>query len=452
MPPLICLCHRLPRLSALFPGLLLWILAPLWAQAGTVTAEQLEAAVVEAIQPVVEKHRVPGMALALTIDGEPYFFNLGETALEGGEAITEHTLFEIGSVSKTFTATLAAYAAARGALHFDKPVSTYLPALRGSAMDSVSVLNLATHTAGHFPLQLPAEVGSEEALLDYFRDWEPQYTPGSKRTYANPGSGLLGVVAARSLNQPFAKAMQESVFRGLGLSQTFIEVPDEAMAGYAEGHNSQHQPVRVNMGLLGEEAYGVRSSAADLTRYLAAQMELVRVAPDLQQALQATRQGFFRTEYYVQDMVWEQYALPLNKERLLAGNSRNMIRGDHPVSAISPPMPPQRNVLINKTGSTGGFSTYVAFIPEKQFGFVLLANKYFPNEERVAMLYGILRAVLPEVVADVDAEQLGAVRSAISGTLHASWKHGNATSGASDQSSTGEKSYAGSSSKDHAAG
>ncbi|MBN8429994.1 beta-lactamase [Microbulbifer salipaludis] len=381
----------------------MWALAPSLVQAGALSSQQLEAAVIDAIQPVVEKHRIPGMALALTIEGEPYFFNLGETALEGGEPVTEHTLFEIGSVSKTFTATLAAYAQVKGALDFNAPVSTYLPALRGSAMGDVSVLNLATHTAGHFPLQLPAELRSEDELLAYFRNWQPQYTPGSKRTYANPGSGLLGVLAARSLNQPFAQAMQDAVFRGLGLGHTFIEVPEENMVGYAEGHNREHQPVRVTIGLLGEEAYGVRSSAADLTRYLAAQMELIRVAPEIQQALRITRQGYFRTDYYVQDMVWEQYALPLNKAHLLAGNSRVMLRHDHPVTAISPPLPLQRNVLINKTGSTGGFSTYVAFIPEKKFGFVLLANKYFPNDERVAMLYGILQAILPEVIATPEA-------------------------------------------------
>ncbi|MBB5211303.1 class C beta-lactamase [Microbulbifer hydrolyticus] len=402
MPPSITvfnLHQKVPLLIVLVFGAYMSITAPAIANAESITPERLEEAVIDAVQPLVEKHRVPGMALALTIEGEPYFFNLGETALEGGEPITEHTLFEIGSVSKTFTATLAAYAEVKGALDFNEPVSGYLPALRGTAMDSVAVLNLATHTAGHFPLQVPAEVRSEDALLEYLRNWDPQYAPGSKRTYANPGSGLLGVVAARSLNQPFAKAMHESVFRGLGLSQTFVKVPEDQMAHYAEGHNSKHQPVRVNIGLLGEEAYGVRSSAADLTRYLAAQMELVKVAPALQQALQTTRQGFFRTDYYVQDMVWEQYALPLKKDTLLAGNSRNMISGDRPVTAISPPLPPQRNVLINKTGSTGGFSTYVAFIPEKQFAFVLLANKYFPNDERVAMLYGILEDILPGVVA-----------------------------------------------------
>ncbi|WOX04315.1 class C beta-lactamase [Microbulbifer pacificus] len=379
--------------------------APVKSTPAVIEPAQLETIVVTAIQPLVEKYQVPGVALALTIDGEPYFFNIGDTAMEGGAPVTERTLFEIGSVSKTFTATLAAYAEVKGALDFRKPVSAYLPALRGSAMDSIAVLNLATHTAGHFPLQVPADVRSDEQLLDYFRNWQPQYTPGSKRTYSNPGSGLLGLVAARSLHQPFASAMEEHIFRGLGLSDTYIRVPAEKMAGYAEGHNSKHQPVRLDMGLLGEEAYGVRSSAADLTRYLAAQMQLVKVSGDLEKALAQTRRGYFETDHYVQDMVWEQYPLPVKASRLLAGNARDMI-GDQPVVAISPALAVQKNVLINKTGSTGGFSTYVAFIPEKHFGFVLLANKYFPNEERVEVMYKILESLMPDVTAaETDAKQ-----------------------------------------------
>ncbi|MFV8783415.1 class C beta-lactamase [Microbulbifer sp. SA54] len=365
-----------------------------------VDPERLESIVIDAIQPLVVQYDVPGLALALTIDGEAYFFNLGETALVDGAPVTEHTLFEIGSISKTFTATLAAYAEVSGALDLDSPVSRYLPPLRGSALDSVSVLNLATHTAGHFPLQVPSDVRGDSQLLDYFRNWQPQYAAGRKRTYSNPGSGLLGLVAARSLGQPFSKAMEEKIFRGLGMTQTFIHVPAAKMPDYAEGHNSRQQPVRLDMGLLGEEAYGVRSSAADLTRFLAAQMQMIKVGTALDAALQKTRQGYFKTDYYVQDMVWEQYPLPVERSRLLAGNSRNMISGDHPVTSLSPALLPQQDVLINKTGSTEGFSAYVAFIPDRRFGFVLLANKYFPNEHRVQVLLDVLSALSPDVLAE----------------------------------------------------
>ena len=392
--------QRLALLSALCG--LFTLAIPAVVIAAPVDEEKLTATVTEALRPAFEQYRAPGVALALILDGEPYFFTFGETALGEGEPVTERTLFEIGSVSKTFTATLAAYAEVKGALDFAKPVSTYIPPLRDSAMDSVSVLNLATHTAGHFPLQVPERVRNDGQLLAYFRNWTPGYVPGSKRTYANPASGLLGLVAARSLNQPFAQAMEQYVFRGLGLSETFLQVPAENMAQYAEGHNSQHQPVRLHMGLLGEEAYGVRSSAADLARYLAAQMQLVKVNADLEKALQKTRTGYFQTDYYVQDLVWEQYTLPVDKSRLLSGNARAMIAGDQPVTAIEPPLAPQQGVLLNKTGSTGGFSTYVAFIPQRKFGFVLLANKYFPNEVRIEALYHLLATLQPEVVKAVD--------------------------------------------------
>ncbi|WP_163460169.1 serine hydrolase, partial [Escherichia coli] len=92
--------------------------------------------------------------------------------------------FELGSISKTFTATLATSAELAGKLSLTGPIGDYLPELAGSALGGVRVLDLATHTAGGFPLQMPDEVRSHDQMMAYFRNWQPRFAAGTQRSYA----------------------------------------------------------------------------------------------------------------------------------------------------------------------------------------------------------------------------------------------------------------------------
>ena len=345
------------------------------------------------IRSLMEKHGIPGMAVAVTVDGERFFYNFGAQAKDESRPVTERTLFEIGSVSKTFTAALAAYAQVLGQLSLEGSVSASVPALSESAFDHVRLLDLAVHTSGGLPLQAPGTVSGDRQLLDFFKTWKPAHAAGTRRNYSNMSVGLLGLAAAKSLNEDFRQAVAEHLLAPLGMTHTFYEVPANAAGDYAQGYTAKNAPARLRPGPLWAEAYGLKSCSGDLLLWLEANMGLSAPDARLQQALAMTRQGYAAFDGVIQGMIWEQYPLPVRLDQLLAGNSIESLLGDTKAEFYSPPLPPQEDALINKTGSTNGFGSYVLFIPARKTGLVLLANKSYPNEARVEAAWRILEAL-----------------------------------------------------------
>jgi beta-lactamase class C len=373
------------------PSLLLALAASFASQAmASELPTDFDASVRQAARQVMQQYGIPGLAIAVTTQGEQRFYNYGVASRATQAPVTSETLFEVGSVSKTLTVALAAYAETRGKLQLTESPSRYLPELKGSKLDPVTLINLATHTAGGFPLQLPETVRNRQQLTDYYRTWQPQYAPGTQRTYANPSIGLLGVVAASSLETPYVRAMERVLLPKLGMGNTFIEVPADAMPRYAQGYNKDDAPVRVNPAMLANEAYGVKTSAKDLLHFVEAHLGQLPLEAGVQRAIDTTRTGYYKVGVMTQDLIWEQYSYPVALETLVKGNGSQMVLESHAVTAIEPPLPPQKAVWVNKTGATDGFGAYVAFVPEKQLGIVLLANKNYPNEARVKLAYRIL--------------------------------------------------------------
>ena len=218
------------------------------------------------VAPLMQQQGIPGLSIAVVNKGKAQYFNYGVANKDTQQPVTEDTLFEIGSVSKTFTATLGGYAQATGKLKLSDKASQHLPALAGSAFDQISLLQLATYTPGGLPLQFPDAADSAENMLGYFQHWQPTYAPGAQRLYSNPSIGLFGYLSAQSLGQPYNVAMEKTLLPKLGLSNTHVSVPADQSGQYAQGYDKHHKPVRVSPGALGSEAYGIKTSTHDLAR------------------------------------------------------------------------------------------------------------------------------------------------------------------------------------------
>lgn len=342
------------------------------------------------IVPVMKSNRIPGMAVAVTLGEKSYVFTYGVASRNPRRPVTQDTLFEIGSISKTFTATLASYAQGTKHLSLSDNVAKYLPSLKGTAFGNVTLLELGTHTPGGLPLQVPDGIENDDQLLQYFKTWRPTYAPGTYRTYSNPGIGTLGLIAAKSMRRQFTALIQTWMFPAFGMKNSFIIVPEAKMSDYAWGYTQDGKPVRMTPGELYSETYGIKSTAADMIRFVEANMNELHLEGDLQRAVSQTHTAYFKAGRLTQDLIWEQYRYPVALKSLLAGNSPALIFEPTRATRIVPPEPPRQDVWLNKTGSTNGFGAYVALVPERKIGIAILANKNYPIADRVTAAYEIL--------------------------------------------------------------
>lgn len=364
-----------------------------FAKTELTVSSQLKSVVDECAKGLINEYDIPGLAVAVTIDGKRYFYNYGLADVSKGSLVTNDTIFELGSISKTFAATLTGYAQEKGKLDMDDKVKDYIPELENSALGNTKLVHVATYTAGGLPLQFPSEVTNDAEMMQYYKTWKPEYEAGTKRKYSNPSIGLFGYIGALSMKSDYTEMMETVILPELGMTNTFVDVPKDKLNNYAFGYSSEGKPVRVNPGILDAQAYGIKSTSLDMLQYIEANMGQAQLNTDIENALERTHTKYFDTDTFTQAVGWEGYDYPVSLSQLLKGNSSDVILKAKPVQAsVSGTL--GRDVWYNKTGSTGGFGAYVAYVPSEKIGIVILANKNYPNAERVEAAYHIISSVV----------------------------------------------------------
>ncbi|HAT7706399.1 MIR family cephalosporin-hydrolyzing class C beta-lactamase [Enterobacter roggenkampii] len=363
------------------------------AFAAPMSETQLAEVVERTVTPLMNAQAIPGMAVAVIYQGQPHYFTFGKADVAANKPVTPQTLFELGSISKTFTGVLGGDAIARGEIALGDPVAKYWPELTGKQWQGIRMLDLATYTAGGLPLQVPDEVTDTASLLRFYQNWQPQWKPGTTRLYANASIGLFGALAVKPSGMSYEQAMTTRVFKPLKLDHTWINVPKAEEAHYAWGYR-EGKAVHVSRGMLDAEAYGVKTNVKDMASWLIANMKPDSLqAPSLKQGIALAQSRYWRVGAMYQGLGWEMLNWPVDAKTVVGGSDNKVALAPLPVAEVNPPAPPVKASWVHKTGSTGGFGSYVAFIPEKQLGIVMLANKSYPNPARVEAAYRILDAL-----------------------------------------------------------
>lgn len=357
------------------------------------TPAQVGEIVNRTIAPLIKENAIPGMAVAVIYHGHPYYFTFGKADTQQNLPVTTQTLFELGSLSKTFTGVLGGDAIARGEIKLSDPASKYWSQLSGEQWHGVSMLHLATYTAGGLPLQLPDSVKDNASLLNFYQQWQPRWAPGVMRLYANASIGLFGALAVKPSGLSFNEAMHRRIFQPLNLANTWINVPASAEKNYAWGYKKD-QPIRVSSGMLDAEAYGVKSSIKDMAAWVQANINPQSIEDrTLKQALMLAQARYWRFGSTYQGLGWEMYSWPAKRDIISSDSDGKVALAPSSGVEINPPSPAVAASWVHKTGSTNGFASYAAFIPEQQLGIVMLANTNYPNPQRVTAAFSILQSL-----------------------------------------------------------
>ncbi|MER7764277.1 serine hydrolase domain-containing protein [Streptomyces sp. NPDC097619] len=291
----------------------------------------------------------------------------GRTGAEGTGAPGADTLFEIGSVTKVFTALTLARLTVEGAVGLDDPLAALLPA--GSSVPSrggepITLRHLATHTSGlpRLPKGMllkallrpttpdPYADCTAERLLDGLARTRLGAVPGRRFRYSNLGAGLLGLGLARRAGTPYGDLVRQVVCDPLGMADTVVEADGDRAARLAVGHDRRGRPVAPWRLADLAGAGALRGTAADLVSFVRAQYGPAPAG--LAEAVALTRAGRHRTG-------------PVSWAHLgWMGHRLHPRQGGH--------------TQIWHNGGTGGFSSFVGFGPEERVAVVVLSNTQRP--------------------------------------------------------------------------
>ena len=233
---------------------------------------------VQKIKEYMREFHVPGVAVGIRHEDETFTEGLGITNVDHPIKVDETTLFQIGSITKTFVGTLAMRLVEMGKLELDAPIRTYLPDFRvldEEASEKVTMRHLFTHTAGWVGDWFPEDLGhGEYAVSRYVASMvdTPQLTPlGEVLSYNNAGFNVAGRVFEAVSGRVFTEIMQEMLLDLLEMNHTYLLPWDLMTHRFVAGHSDKEDGPAVarpwSIGRASGPAGGIVTNVKDMLNY-----------------------------------------------------------------------------------------------------------------------------------------------------------------------------------------
>jgi len=323
------------------------------------------------------------------IDGDTVeYYSYGKTALTNGTDVDENSVFEIGSISKTFTAIMLAEKVIQGEMSLSDPMSKYLPeSVKVPSRNGkvITLKDLATHSSGlpRLPDNLkPANLNNPyadytiENAYSFLSSYELPRDIGETYEYSNYGMGMLGHILELQSGKSYEDLMVERIADVYGMNETRVVFTKSMKEHLAKGHANGREVENWDLPALAG-AGAIRSTASDMVKYLQANIEYSDTA--LNKGMKLSHQVAYANEAQ-------------NLEIGLAwhlGNNGN---------------------LVLHNGGTGGYSAMAAFNVTTKKGVVVLTNS-IENVDAIALklLDNTSQLVMPKLsIARILEEEINA--------------------------------------------
>jgi CubicO group peptidase (beta-lactamase class C family) len=317
----------------------------------------------------IQKANTVGVIIGVVKDGATTIYSYGETIKHNGKLPNEDNYFEIGSVTKTFTATLLAYYANQGRIKLTDPITKYLPdsVIANPELRAITLQMLSNHTSGlaRLPDNLishatdalnPYKDYTKELLYAYLKTCKLASKPGEKYAYSNLAVGLLGNILETVNAETYAQMVRDVICKPLNIFSTDQNLNPLGAPRFVQVYDKNGQPVNAWDFDVLAACSALRSTLSDMLVYTKANMH--PGTDELSKAFQLAQKITFSKDVKI-GLAWHFII----------------------VDGVA---------YCFHNGATNGSSSFVAFNADKNIAVVILSNA---AESTDALGTGILRKI-----------------------------------------------------------